>query len=73
MLLYKTIVKCVALLLFSLKFLYLYVSYLVVCDIFKMDGFLSILIIIGIWFCFNTVTERLIFNILEQDSGGENC
>jgi len=69
MFLHKAIVKIVATLLFSLKFLYLYVSYLVTCDIFKLEGFLSILIIVGIWFCFNTVTERLIFSILRN--GGE--
>lgn len=66
---YKLLVKIVALALFGVKIGFLYVSYLL-SNIFGIKGFLSILFIIGVWTCFNTLIEYIMTNTINNNIEG---
>ena len=68
---YKLVVKLVATLLFCLKILYLYIAYLIFTSIFKMTGFLSLLLIVLVWTSFNTLTDFVLHSIIEKNSQEE--
>ena len=68
---YKILIKVIAILLFSLKILYLYIAYVVVSDILKINGFISVILIFVITFSFNTLTEFVLTNIIEKKNAEE--
>lgn len=61
---YKILVKFVAALLFSLKILYLYIAYIIFTYIFKMSGFVSLLLIVLVWTSFNTLTDFVLRSVI---------
>ena len=74
-LIYKILVRIVTLILLGVKFGFLYVSYLI-ANILNITGFVSIIFIIGIWTCFNTLLEFImkttISNNIENNDNTES-
>ena len=64
---YRLLVNMVAILLFGVKVGFLYISYLI-SNILNISGFVSILFIIIIWTCFNSLIEYIMKNTIKKNS-----
>ena len=69
--LYKILITFITILLMSLKVGFLYISY-IISNILNITGFVSILFIVFIWTCFNSLLEfiykSILLNNTEKDS-----
>lgn len=67
---YKTLVCLTTLLLFGVKVGFLYISY-IISNILHIRGFVSILFIVCVWTCFNTLVDFIIRDTIEKNKDGE--
>ena len=68
--LYKLIVKIIAILLLSIKVGFLYISYLI-ANILNISGFISILFIVIVWTCCNTLIDDILNNTIKKNLEGD--
>lgn len=68
--LYKLIVKIIAILLLSIKVGFLYISYLI-ANILNISGFISILFIVIVWTCCDTLIDAILNNTIKKNLEGD--
>lgn len=68
---YRLMVNIVAILLLGIKVGFLYISYLI-SNILNITGFVSILLIIFIWTCFNSLVDYILKNTIRKNTEEEN-
>lgn len=64
---YKFLVKFITVVLLSIKVGFLYISY-IISNILNIKGFISILLIVIIWTCFNSLMNYILETTIKNNS-----